>query len=365
MNSNKKKILGFSISLGALVLILGVAIALFFIIKPYDLNKGNYESEELKKYKEYYSLELDEKANEYYILGVKEAKQKVKSLTFPETIDDIPVTKVICSEDSFSSFMYISEIVISKNIKYIGVHSSKDNVPYRDPFLLATGIASFVVDEENPYFASLDGVLYSKDMKTLIKYPNAKDFGLGYIAFTIPDEVENISNHAFYLNDNIESITFGKNVNVVGFEAFKNCKKLDDVNFNDTLTELSKHAFNSCTNLGSITLPESLVIVGENCFSKCTKLREITILGNNTILKSAFSGISAVTIDLDNPTPQDSHIFFIVPKENTELLNKFTSVSFVNEIGITGLDGDEVYITIYLNGVEGIIKEDLIEYKEK
>ena len=156
-----------------------------------------------------------------------------------------------------------------------------------------------------------------------------------------------------------------KNVNVVGFEAFKNCKKLDDVNFNDTLTELSKHAFNSCSNLGSITLPESLVIVGENCFSKCTKLREITILGNNTILKSAFSGISAVTIDLDNPTPQDSHIFFVVPKENTELLNKFTSVSFVNEIGITGLDGDEVYITIYLNGVEGIINEDLIEYKEK
>lgn len=365
MNTNKKKIIGFSISFGVLLVALIVSLAIFFTLKPYLQDNKGYESDELKKYKEYYSLQLDKKANEYYILGVKNSKQKVHTLTFPETIDEIPVTKVICSEDSFSSFMYISEIVISKNIKYIGVHSGKDNIPYRDPFLLATGISSFVVDEENPYFTSLDGVLYSKDMKTLIKYPNAKDFGLGYVAFTIPDEVENISNHAFYLNDNLESITFGKNVNIVGFEAFKNCKKLDDVTFNDTLSELSKHAFNSCTNLSSITLPASLTVVGENCFSKCTKLREITILGSDTILKSAFSGITAVSIDLDNPTPQDSHVFFIVPEEETELLNKFTSVSFLNEIGITGLVGEEVYISIYLNGIKGVISDDLIEYKEK
>ena len=365
MNTDKKKILGFSISLGSLVVILIIALAIFFIIKPYNFNKGSQDSEELKRYKEYFSLQLDTKVNEYYILGVKEAKQKIRSITFPETIDNIPVTKIICSEDSFSSFMYISEIVISKNIKYIGVLSGKDNVPYRDPFLLASGVSSFVVDEENEYFTSIDGVLYSKDLKTLIKYPTAKDFGLGYVAFTIPDHVENILNHAFYLNDNIESIIFGKNVSKVGFEAFKGCVKLDDVQLNETLFELEKYSFSGCTNLTAITLPENLSIVGENSFTKCTKLREITILGDDTILKSAFSGIASLSLDVDNLVKDESHIHFYVPTTNTKMIENFKSLSFINEIGIGGLTGEFVTTTIYLNGIKGIITEDVVEYKEK
>lgn len=362
MNPNKKKILGFSISLGVLLILLCGALAAFFIIKPYDLNKGNYESEELKKYKEYYVLELDKKANEYYILGVKEAKQKVKSLTFPETIDNIPVTKVICSEDSFSSFMYISEIVISKNIKYIGV-LTKDNIAYRDPFLLATGLSSFVVDEENEYFASVDGVLYSKDLKTLVRYPNAKDFGLGYVAFTIPDHVETILNHAFYLNDNLEGITFGKNVNKVGYEAFKNCTRLEDVTFNETLTELDRYSFSGCSSLNAITLPASLVIVGANTFTKCTKLRTIAINGEDTILDSAFSGIANLNHDPETQEPSDTHIYFEISNENTKMIENFQSESYLNNIGIGGLSGEFVYTTVYLNHIKGIVKDGTITYE--
>lgn len=365
MNTNKKKIIGFSISLGSLLLVLFVALALFFIIKPYNFNNRNQESEELKKYKEYFSLQLDTKANEYYILGVKEAKQKIKSISFPETIDNVPVTKIICSEDSFSSFMYISEIIISKNIKYIGVLSNKDNVPYRDPFLLATGVSNFIVDEDNEYFSAIDGVLYSKDLKTLIKYPTAKDFGLGYVSFTIPDHVESILNHAFYLNDNIESVIFGKNVSKVGFEAFKGCIKLDDVEFNHSLFELEKYSFSGCTNLTSITLPENLSIVGEHSFTKCTKLREITILGEETILKSAFSGITSLSLDVDNLVKDESHIHFNVLLTNTKMIEKFKLVSFIKEIGIGGLTGDFVTTTVYLNGIKGVVTGENIEYKEK
>ena len=50
---------------------------------------------------------------------------------------------------------------------------------------------SFEVDEENPHFCSVDGVLYSKDMSTLIAYPQARG------AYTVPDGVKKIETGAF------------------------------------------------------------------------------------------------------------------------------------------------------------------------
>jgi hypothetical protein len=37
-----------------------------------------------------------------------------------------------------------------------------------------SGLTEFRVDEENAQFSAVDGVLFSKDMKTLLYYPSKK-----------------------------------------------------------------------------------------------------------------------------------------------------------------------------------------------
>ncbi len=54
---------------------------------------------------------------------------------------------------------------------------------------------SFSVDDANPAYTAVDGVLFTKDMKKLCAYPDAKP-GRGY---TVPDGVETIGKGAFHL----------------------------------------------------------------------------------------------------------------------------------------------------------------------
>ena len=359
---NKKKIIGFSVSLGTLLLILVGAVVAFFIIKPYESKKKVYYSEEFLKYNEIYYLHLDKERNEYYILGLKQ--EKINKLVMPEKIDDIPVTKIICKEDSFSSFKQVSEVVISKNIKYIGVLGKNDSVPYRDPFLLANGISRFTVDPENEHFSSVDGVLYSKDGKILLRYPNAKDFGLGYIEFVIPDEVEHIEQSAFYICDSLESVIFGKNVKTVSFEAFYNCEKLENIEFNNGLISLAKDSFRDCESLSAITLPESLTIVEDGCFTNCKKLRHITILGENLTLEGAFSGITSQKVNNETLEGEVSNIYFYVPSENKQMIINFGSLEFVKSIGIYGLENTYAKAFIFLNSIKGKIDGDKIVYQD-
>ena len=133
----------------------------FFIIKPYNFNKGQEISEELREAKEKFKLELDKKANEYYILGIKDDYQKTKVVTIPESIDGILVTKLLDEEESFSSYRYISELVISKNVKYIG----------NNAFELCTSLPEVDisnVEEMGNYVFSKTGV------KTIILSENTK-----------------------------------------------------------------------------------------------------------------------------------------------------------------------------------------------
>lgn len=368
MNSNVKKIIIFSVSLVVLLGALVCAIIAFVIFKPFDLNKGRDKSQELKHYEEYYYLELDSKANEYYILGLKEEKQKESAtLMIPEEIDGIKVTKIIDTEEDFSSFKFRSSIFISKNIKYIGT-SYKDNSSYRTPFLLATGISNFEVDPENDYFSALDGVLYTKDTKTLIKFPASKSFGTGHYSYIIEDHVEVIGYKAFYQNANLEQIVFGENVKKVSNEAFSGCSKLEDVILNNSIVELGSSVFSNCSKLTEITLPKNLQSVGEKCFYQCKKLRHITV-NCDIELNRVFTGITDLTIDPDTLEREITTIYFYVSKTESsdyeKICEKFTKVSYVNELGITGITGEEVVIKIYLNNIEGIIEGDTISYPNK
>ena len=74
------------------------------------------------------------------------------------------------------------------------------------------------VKKNNNHYKSVDGVLYTADMTTLLYCPKAKTG-----KFKIPKKVKHIADFAFYNCNQIEVIVH-KNIETIGKEAFTGCK---------------------------------------------------------------------------------------------------------------------------------------------
>lgn len=79
------------------------------------------------------------------------------------------------------------------------------------------GIRSFSVDEGNRNFTAKNGVLYSKDMTKLIKYPCYKSGD-----YSTPRQTIVISEQAFTYSNKIDSVEFGEGITTIDKRAFEN-----------------------------------------------------------------------------------------------------------------------------------------------
>ena len=158
---------------------------------------------------------------------------------------DIP-SEVNYNEETFvvksmvyNTFYYNSELTkvkIPKSIESIR-HSypydpNDEDAPtgmvssdYMNPFKGCTALESIEVDEENPSFKSVDGVLFSKDGTRLYCYPA----GAQRESYTIPDGVEWIGTGAFEHNQYISTLTIPNSLKQICNYIFADCSNLKDV----------------------------------------------------------------------------------------------------------------------------------------
>ena len=275
----KKK--NFIILICILVLIV-IALAIGLLLKG---DKGSKEkiSEELRLAKETFRVELNYTKDEYYIYGLKKIKNvDGASIVVPDSIDGIPVTKIIDKETDFYGFNNIATIKLGKNIKYIGTnaYSTDPSKSYGDNiFSGATSLAYIDVDKDNSTFVSVDGVLYNKDKTVIIKYPANKT----------KDVDQNT--HAYTILDTLEIINIPDSVKVIDSESFSDCENLYKIRFGNNVEEIKSLAFNNCMNLDTITLPNNLKKILNSVFKDCNKLVKITFTSNiEEIGKNLFTG---------------------------------------------------------------------------
>lgn len=97
------------------------------------------------------------------------------------------------------------------NTVYIGkgLQRLEGGLPFGDQ------VQDILVDEENPYYASIDGVLFSKDGKRLVLYPAGREN-----SYEIPVGTESIEAFAFYMVSFPEKIFIPDTVKVVNNKAF-------------------------------------------------------------------------------------------------------------------------------------------------
>ena len=181
------------------------------------------------------------------------------------------------------------------------------------------------VDSDNQTYKSTDGVLFSKDGKTLVSFPSNKGN-----TYSIPDGVTTIGGDAFNAHFDMTSVTIPASVTTIGQSAFhytggntsltvtfsgtsqlKTIEKsafqhsgLSSITLPQGITTIGAQAFRNCQKLQSINLPSSLTSIGSEAFNLCKDLQSVTFANsysNLTIGGSAFYNCKlANTIILPN-----------------------------------------------------------------
>ena len=181
---------------------------------------------------------------------------------------------------------YIETVYIGKDVKELRGES----------FVNLRALKEFVVDEQNESFCAVDGVLYTKDMKTLLCVPKAYEGGKTFI---VPETVEVISRSA--LSDckfeevllpeglkRIESMAFLKAENLKEINSYKGSKTY--ASLPEGLEFIGLDAFNYASGLTYLYIPSSIKEIGAYSFCYCAKTQAE---GNKIGVTEVNVGLSA------------------------------------------------------------------------
>lgn len=206
-------------------------------------------------------------------------KSTETSFTVPDTYGENNVTELM--DFSFANAEYLTEIYIGKNVRTIGIWAMTN----------CQKLEAIYVSEENPYFKSVDGVLYSKDMTELLFYPNARSpiitDDLGNISggeFVVPDTVRTIRANAFYLCTDLRLIDFNDGLEKVGDKAFLKCTGLESLDLPSTLKEIGDDSFSYLDNtkLKVLEIPASVETIGNYAFFSTSSSVQKVIVHKNS-----------------------------------------------------------------------------------
>ena len=124
----------------------------------------------------------------------------------------------------------------------------------------------------------------------------ADDFtpGADY-ALVIPDEINGmpvvaIGNQSFLDKDNFTSLAVGKNVRVIGSDAFRRATALKSITFapDGVVESLGESAFRGCAELTEFIMPNTVKEVGNMVLQANSKLARVTISNELEVLSENF-----------------------------------------------------------------------------
>lgn len=185
----------------------------------------------------------------------------------------LPKSVEIIKSFAFAGCSSISSIRIPSSVKEMdGSCFAYCNIP------------SFEVDESNPNYRSIDGVVFSKDLSMLVAFPSA----FSDKHYVVPKTTKIIGFGAF-MGSNIESVDLPDGLTSIGEWAFQSSciRRLDMPN---TVASVGELAFRFCQNLEEVRLSARLSSLPRQLFSCCPKLKDLDVPSNvNTISYSAIA----------------------------------------------------------------------------
>lgn len=183
-----------------------------------------------------------------------------------------------------------SYIVNESGVKTINIPASVTNLG--DLTFIISSLTTINVNSGNTKYKSIDGVLYSKDGKTLIAYPTKKEAA----SFTVPSSVSTIGANAFTQVSNLKSVNLS-NVSKIDDWAFSG-SGLTSVTIPDSVTKMGYGIMSECYGLTSIKFGTGVKELPYRTCYECSSLKNIDFGGVTSIDQASFVGIGAEALVL-------------------------------------------------------------------
>lgn len=264
-----------------------------------------------------------EAIGDYAFFGCK----KIYEIDLPENISSI-------GRCAFSNCFGISDFYVPENVNDIG----------KNAFLNCTALENIDVDIDNTYYASVDGILFNKDITALIASPAGKR----YTGYTVPDTVEKVDDMAFAYSVNLTDIELAKSINNYGIGLFYSCEKLVTAKLPLGIKKIPDEMFFGCSSIEEIDIPAGTASIGEGAFAECTLLKNISLpLSIEKIGGLAFSGCESL--------------------ETLEIPDAVKKIEYRTFAGCTGLESVEMPLLLeeidehafsYCSNLESLVFDD-------
>jgi hypothetical protein len=213
-------------------------------------------------------------------------RNNITSVAFPDSLNSI-------GDMAFIGCTSLTNILIPYSVTNIG----------NAAFAGDSSLTGIMVDGENAWYSSVDGVLYTRNKKMLVEFPAGKMGSyvipngvivIGESAFSdcnrltniaIAASVTSIEDAAFAGCNGFTNITFPNGVTNIGNGAFSGCLSLISVTFGTNVAYIGSWAFASCSSLNGVQIPNKVVDIGMHAFDSCLSLTEVTIPSSVTSIE--------------------------------------------------------------------------------
>ena len=224
---------------------------------------------------------------------------------------EIPKSVVGIGQRAFACCYDVTSFEIPKSV--VDIHKSAFEVCYN--------LMNFTVDPANAVYSSRNGLLLSKDGRTLLR---------GVIGeVVIPSCVTEIGDSAFDRCYDLKDVTIPNGVLSIGTYAFQYCRRLTDMTIPQSVTNIGTRAFTGCDELRTfsvdpanrfyssrgglllnkdgtvlvrgindcgVVIPDGVTTIGEAAFECCDWLESVEIPESVTAIGyAAFAGCWSLT----------------------------------------------------------------------
>ncbi len=208
---------------------------------------------------------------------------ELTSVTIPNSVTSI-------SSNALEGNPKLTKVSIGSGVSYIGSLA----------FGMCYALQEFQVSPSNPYYCSVNGVLFTKDKTTLVTCPCGRRG-----EYAIPDGVKTIGNSAFCCCVYLTSITIPNSVTTIKNYGLSHCMGLKSLIIPNSVTSIGERALQACEKLTTLTIPNSVTSVGDYAFVLCKGLKEIYYPKNLDLSKAGIpSTVKLIAYDGNNkPIP--------------------------------------------------------------
>ncbi len=189
---------------------------------------------------------------------------KEGTYTVPENVESI-------SEAAFYGCKGLLGITVPATVREIGIKA----------FTCCSALTEINVNSDNVYYTSMCGILYNKNMDTLICCPAGNN---GVVI--VPDSVKNIEECAFAYCDDLTGVIIPDGVELINRSTFVGCERLENVVIPNGVTSIGKNAFGKCKRLSNIVIPKSVTDIESSVFNDCKRLQNVYYNGTYDEWKS-------------------------------------------------------------------------------